>query len=70
MHDHLKPRNTIEDGLVKDLASSRWCKRRLLAMETATITQEIQRQDPESAAESNARRAALALGRYALSQTK
>jgi len=59
---HLKPRNTIEDGLVEDLAASRWRKRRLLSMETATITHEIERQDPESAAESNAKRAALALG--------
>lgn len=62
MRDHLKPRNTIEDGLVEDLAAARWRSRRLLAMETATLTSEIRRQDPESAAESPALRAAIALG--------
>jgi len=59
---HLQPRNTIEEGLVEDLATCRWRQRRLLSMETATLTCEIHRQNPESAAESNATRAAIALG--------
>jgi hypothetical protein len=62
MRDHLKPRNTIEDGLVEDLATCRWRQRRLLAMETATLTHEMRRQDPDAAAQPPPRRAAMALG--------
>ncbi len=61
MRDVLKPRNSIEDGLIEDLAACRWRQRRLLSMETAAYSREIRRQDPQTAAESNATRAALAL---------
>ena len=57
----LQPRNSIEDGLMEDLATCRWRQRRLLAMETASISLEIQRQDPQTAAQSPPTRAAVAL---------
>jgi hypothetical protein len=61
----LQPRTGIEEGLVEDLASSRWRQRRLLAMETACFTHAIVRQGPEAAAESGATRAVLALNNLA-----
>jgi hypothetical protein len=60
MRADLKPTNTIEDGLVEDLAAARWRSRRLLCMETACFTDEIRRQNPEIAAGSPASRAVTA----------
>ena len=61
LRDELQPQSGIEDGLVEDLATCRWRQRRLLSMETACLTGEIRRQDPEAAAHSNAGRAVIAL---------
>ncbi len=61
LQDILKPRNSLEDGLIEDLATCRWRQRRLLSMETAAYSHEIRRQDPQTAAECPATRAALAL---------
>ena len=61
LRDELQPQSGIEDGLVEDLATCRWRQRRLLSMETACLTGEIRRQDPEAAAHSNAARAVIAL---------
>lgn len=47
----LQPRNTVEESLVEDLAICRWRQRRLLAMETAFLSNQIRRQDPAAAAE-------------------
>ena len=60
LREELQPQTCIEDGLIEDLAGFRWRQRRLLAMETACISREIRRQDPESAGESNAARAVIA----------
>lgn len=62
---HLHPNNCVEDSLVEDLATCRWRQRRLLAMETACLTEEIERQVPEDASRSNAARAASALNHLA-----
>jgi hypothetical protein len=62
LRDVLQPRNSIEDGLIEDLAVCRWRQRRLLCMEIAAFSSEIRRQDPQTGAESTALRAARALG--------
>ena len=61
----IEPRNAIEDGIVEDLAACRWRHRRVLAMETACLTREVRRQDPETAAEAPAIRVARAIGSLA-----
>ncbi len=63
----LNPRNSIEDGMVEDLAASRWRQRRLLTTETACYCDEIRRQDPETAAACPAVRAAQALSTISVS---
>jgi len=60
LRDDLKPLNSIEDGLVEDLATCRWRQRRILAMETACLTHEIQHQEPGAPTDTNATRAAHA----------
>lgn len=59
-----QPANAIEESLVEDLAICRWRQRRLLAMETASLSTEIRRQTAESTPEapkpSNATRAVQA----------
>lgn len=61
----LAPANALEESLIEDLAICRWRQRRLLAMETASLSTEIRRQTAESAPEpdkpSNAIRAVQAL---------
>jgi hypothetical protein len=57
----LHPTNFIEENLVEDLAFCKWRQRRLLAMETACLTNEIRRQNPTAAAEAPAIRVVIAL---------
>jgi hypothetical protein len=61
----LQPRNTIEDGFMEDLAICRWRQRRLLTMETACITQELRRQEPQTASDPPPARAAQAFANLA-----
>lgn len=57
----LQPRNAVEESLVEDLVTCRWRQRRLLAMETACLSDEIRRQDPVTAAAPHVTRAVTAL---------
>jgi hypothetical protein len=57
----LLSRTYIEEGLVEELAICKWRQRRLLAMETACLTNEIRRQDSADT-ESPVTRAVAAIG--------
>jgi hypothetical protein len=58
----LQPRTFIEEELVEDLAIYRWKQKRLLSMETASLSHKIRGQAAQSVAESPAIRAVQAFG--------
>jgi hypothetical protein len=63
LQDELQPRNSIESWLVESMAVARWHQMRIWAMETASISSEMKKQDldnPDIAAMDPCTRAATA----------